>query len=837
VEGQAIVIRPVRSITATDCPRSLYLAIRDGPLMVTAVAVAMGICLDRQFALPVSFWCMWSGLSLSAWLTAMRRGRFRIAGLILLVGSLALGGLWHHCRWHLFADDDLVRFARGTTALVHVRATVHGVPRWRPGGRPSPFDTVEPRESTRMAVRVFALRCGRQWQPVSGHASLMVDGHLCEFLPGDDVQFSALLRPIAGPLNPGEPDFAAHRRQTREMCDLFCRHRGAMTLLAQAPCWHPRRILARFQLAALETLQVHAGPQAGLACAMVLGTREQLRPTVADDFLHSGTIHLLAVSGLHLGILASLLWLAMRTGMLPQRVCVCCIVALVMGYALLTGCRPPVVRAAILIIVCCAAKWLGRRAFSHNSLGAAALLTMAWSPGRLFDTGTQLSFLAVATIFVWVGRRSSGNDLDPLQQLIRQSRPLPLRAMRYLAAAVGRAYALTAIVWAVTVPLVASRFHLVAPVGVVLNPLLWFPVATALFSGFGTLLAAVVCPPLAAPLGWICQQSLAMLHQMVQAAAQVPGGHWWVCGPPTWWVTVFYLSSVLVYLVRLTRWRTWPCVAWFSWLALACLLAAPMQRFTRQYWQDELTVSFVAVGHGTCVLVEFPDGRTLLYDAGRLGSARSAVRPIAAVLWSRRIRHLDAVVLSHADADHFNALPTLLRRFSVGTVYVSPLMFASRAPAVAALQAELQAAGVPIRQLVEQRKLAGGADVAIEVWHPPPEGCNAGDNADSIVLAISYGCHRVLMPGDLESVGLDELLAEEPRRCDVLMAPHHGSRHSAPDRVLRWTAAQFVVISGGPTTDLDEVIEGYLLTGARVFHTQRSGSLTFEITRRSIRRR
>ena len=215
------------------------------------------------------------------------------------------------------------------------------------------------------------------------------------------------------------------------------------------------------------------------------------------------------------------------------------------------------------------------------------------------------------------------------------------------------------------------------------------------------------------------------------------------------------------------------------------------------FGQQPLRCSFVAVGHGTSVLLELPDGRTILYDAGRMGSPQAAVLPISSVLWSRRIAHIDAIVLSHADADHFNAVPELLDRFSVGAVYVSPVMFDNDTPALDALRASIVASDVPVKDLCEGARLATATGVEAEVLHPPPGGCRGGDNSNSIVLRIRDGGQSILLTGDLEGDGLDELLAELPLPCDVLLAPHHGSRRSRPQEMTGWAVPSLVVVSDG----------------------------------------
>ena len=138
--------------------------------------------------------------------------------------------------------------------------------------------------------------------------------------------------------------------------------------------------------------------------------------------------------------------------------------------------------------------------------------------------------------------------------------------------------------------------------------------------------------------------------------------------------------------------------------------------------RDSLHCTFVSVGHGCSVVLELPGGQTVLYDAGSLGSPEAAARSIASVLWSRSITHLDAVVLSHADIDHYNALPELLERFTVGVVYVSPVMFDPVLPsgsqtALEHLRKRIGDTGVPIREIWAGDRLRTRSDVRLAEHH------------------------------------------------------------------------------------------------------------------------
>jgi competence protein ComEC len=254
--------------------------------------------------------------------------------------------------------------------------------------------------------------------------------------------------------------------------------------------------------------------------------------------------------------------------------------------------------------------------------------------------------------------------------------------------------------------------------------------------------------------------------------------------------------------------------------------------------RDGLDISFVAVGHGTCVFMQAPTGETLLYDAGSLGSPEFATQTIASYLWHRGLMRIDGIIVSHADIDHFNALPGLLERFHVGAVYVSPMMFEgigeNQAGGPQVLREAIRAAGVPLRVITAGDRLRLGSDVTIDVLHPTRLGVIGSDNANSLVVAVEHAGKRVLFTGDLESPGLEAVMAELPYDCDVLLAPHHGSRYSDPPGFAAWSRPEWVVVSGGGGDDVLPVVDTYRRAGGRVFLTDESGRIHFSLRKETI---
>jgi competence protein ComEC len=279
--------------------------------------------------------------------------------------------------------------------------------------------------------------------------------------------------------------------------------------------------------------------------------------------------------------------------------------------------------------------------------------------------------------------------------------------------------------------------------------------------------------------------------------------------------------------------RLWSAALLAAWIAVGCCVPgdAPSTAATG----EKLECTFVAVGHGTSVLLELPDGRALLYDAGTLGSPHSGGQAVSGVLWSRGITHLDAIIISHADSDHYNAIPAVLERFSVGAIYVSPVMFSKDSAALTALRETIEDAGVPLYELSSLDRLATLDEYRLDVLHPLPAGVAGSDNANSIVLLVEYAGRRILLPGDLESPGLEDLLSEQPLDCDVVMAPHHGSAKSNPGGFAAWSDPEYVVISGGhPDDDTAPVIATYAQSGAAVLHTAEAGAVRVTIDRQRL---
>lgn len=752
---------------------------------------------------------------------------FRLISILIFIGALSAS--WHHVYWNYYPENEISCWATDDSRPVCLRGVMLSEPRRVAVDQPGSHLSRPRGGRNRMLIECTSIRDGADWLPAVGRLYVTAPGGVDAIHAGDGLQVWGRLRKIGGPTNPGAFDFGAFYRSRRILCSVYCPHADCVSVIRPS---HTGAWLGRLR-SRLNALSWHYLPpdQASLAAAILLGNREQLSPRRRASFLETGTVHLLAISGLHVGILGCCFFALFRCGWLSRNACLLLTMVFVMFYAWLVEFRPPVVRASILIVLFCIARITGRSGLSYNVLALAAMVVLAINPTDLFSLGTQLSFLAVASIGFgnqYIFRRPS----DPLQQLIESTRDWPVRGCYAVGKNLRAAFVVSGLIWLISIPLVAISFHVLAPVGLLVNPLIILPIAISLYAGITIFAFGDFVVWIANGAAVVCWLSLGFIELFVGWASAIPGGHFWTAGPPVVSVVIFYVLWVVFGLYPLTRVSIGRLfglgVAWF---VLGWAGPVMVSDFYRSHIERALTATFIDVGHGTAVLLELPNGKVMIYDCGSTVSAGFAARCVSDVLWYKGIKHIDAVVVSHADIDHFNALPELAERFSIGKVYLSPMMNQHPSLSVAEMKTALCRQRVAICEIARGADLSIDPAVTIEILSPAPSSAHTNDNSASIVMSIDYRFRRILLPGDLEKEGLSALLATPPTHFDLVMAAHHGSAHSAPDRFFRWATPDFVAVSCGDGKLAQSTVSAAHEHRCKMLSTEKNGAVEFQVLR------
>ena len=801
----------------------------DRPLMVVAVAVAAGCGLPAVVELLPVVWWLTAVVTLLACPLLLWAGRPHWASVAVVVAILGGSAGWSAVRSDFFFVDDLAWSLTSSPQPVAIEGVVVESPRRLTVPlvdplRSSASQAAMQRPSSECVVAVRAVRRGSRWRPAAGRAALIVDGEPPELTAGCRVRVLGRgIRPPP-PLNPAEFDFRTRAQSLRCLSIVRVHSAECVRVISRPTAWSPMVWIDALRDRGVEILRRHiSAERAPLAAALLLGSREALPREESLEYLVTGTIHILSISGLHVGFLALALFKVLRILAFTRGWSLLAVAGCTGLYMVLVRAETPVVRATLLIWLTCLGAAVGRRSLAANSLALAAIVVLLIHPPELFRIGSQLSFLSTAVLIGASAALPRAASDDPIERLIQRSRSPLERRLRRIGWQTWGVLVTGAAVWAVTAPVVAARFHLVSPVGLLLNPLIAPLVAVAMAWGFLCLVAATVSATLAAACGWACDATLACIGQLVAWAAALPGGYFWVTGPPGWWVTGWYLllaaTLLLVTRERLVRISTWVTVTavWMGlgWAGVAVprLVCPP---------PPSLRVVVAAMGHGCGIVVRSPTGRCLVYDAGRLGAPSAARRAMTAVLWHEGVTRIDTLVISHADTDPFNAVPELIDRFAVGEIVVPPAFLENDSWSVEELLRQARGAGIPVRSTQAGESFAVDPLCRIRVLHPaagnvPPQPTRATtsapaptpDNETSLVLSVEAAGRRLLLTGDLEGESLARFIASDPDSCDVLVAPHHGSHSSLPPDIARATAADWVIVSGLGASGWPEVREAY----------------------------
>jgi competence protein ComEC len=819
-------------------------------------AVAIGIVIDR-YAEPYQT-STWVGLALaSGTIATLTIRRSVIFSLAILSAFGAIGAGWHHYRWSDQAKDDLAWSITETPQPAWIRAVVRESLGLRRSDGPASRAGEAEKVTSRFVLDLTAINDGDRWRTASGRAMVIVTGDCRQIHPGQTVQAAGHLARLAPALNPGEFDYRSFLRaqgiRLRFTVDdpesLWPDDRGAISVFS--------RLLGRIQSGCRAQVFDHFDPTiAPLAAALLLGQREGIEPEVNDAFARTGTTHLLAISGLQLQALACALLILFRVIGFGRRPAYLVVGLAMVGYALLVGLAPSVVRSTVMTVTFCLAAIGHRLDRPANTMALAALATLAINPVFLFDIGCQLSFLAIGSLIwlvpaacdlAWCGyetlRRTLFGPRSPLDDLERRFEPRWRTVARRARIGLVNAAVASSVVWLAALPLVALRFHLVSPIGILLNlPLIPLTSTALLLGGLGLALGAV-WGPLGGPLTWAAGCLLKLTQTIALWGVAQPWGHRFVVGPAWGWVIIFYALFCLAAVGSLVTARhstTLPARLLFTsglWFLLAAWVVHGwlLSHIARR--SSTLEAEFLAVGHGLAALIQTPDGRSMLYDCGRLGDPNVGRRLIAPALWARGVTRIDTIFLSHADQDHYDGLPDLLDRFPIGAVLVPPRFATAANPAAKTLIDQIALRGIPV-QTIKAPDCWERAGVRFTVLHPPadwhPE---TSDNARSLVLDIASEGRHLLLTGDLEQLGLRELVAKSPPRMppDVLLAPHHGGRAANPEILYEWAKPRIVVVSQRPsavrTPDALSFLER---RGIPLLRTWRTGAIRLRWTTAGI---
>jgi competence protein ComEC len=711
---------------------------------------------------------------------------------------------------------------------------------------------------TRLILRVTSLENGRQTHAVTGKLRLTVVGNLPQFAVGDVLRFKSRMRLISNLNNPGGFDYRRHMAFKGIRATAFVKaDRLAVIQRHNAP--DQLGFFNDTRNAFSDLIDSAGGGATGAVFkALIIGDRNQITPQMRQAFNRAGVGHLLAISGLHIGIVATvsfvlfqallvrirpLLWqagtrkLAALLSLLP-----------VFIYGLIAGFSPSTQRAVIMVAIFLLTFLFESEQDPINTLSLAALLILVANPPSLFSISFQLSFSTVFAIIYGLSRiqnrRSQQKSLPQESRLLRFGGRLISFFLVSLFAICG------------SLPLVAYYFNQISLVGLVANfiavPLIGFitiPLGlTALYALPFSITLAVWCIKIGTLI-------LSFALNVINFFADLPFAAVKTVTPSLLEIVCFYILGLALLNLRIfarpavnlppadpgeadrntavnkidgpqradnTGWRRFAAVTTglrisafgsgqLAKLAILLVLLTLVMNtgywLYQRFWHRDLRVTVIDVGLGSASLLELPGGYTILVDGGGFADNASfdvGEKIIAPFLWRKKIQTIDTLILSHPNSDHLNGLIYIARHFNVKNVWSNnesrdTLGYAQFMEVIADQNIHLAV----FEDLPRRHRIDG---VVIDLFYPPPDFMNLrktqnwrNTNNNSLVVKASLKSISFLFPGDIMDEAEKELvrLAGNRLSSTVLIAPHHGSKTSSSAVFINTVNPEVVIISSG----------------------------------------
>jgi competence protein ComEC len=704
--------------------------------------------------------------------------------------------------------------------------------------------------------------------PVKGRIRLTVSGDAPHLSRGDRIVFRGKIRSIRNFNNPGGFDYQRYMAFKKVWGSAYVSG-YKLTLIEKNVEKGMGAVIsdARHRISNLID-QIGDKEQQGVLKALIVGDREAISPELRTSFNRVGAGHLLAISGLHIGIIATASFLFFKwmlshirfflLNAWTKKGAVILSMVPVLVYGLLSGMSPSTQRAVIMVIVFLTSFLFEREHDLINTLAIAAMIILIVHPPSVFSISFQLSFAAVLAIIYGFSRLPplwlTGQNSTRKQKWSKAAIKLYCFVMTSFFAIVG------------TLPLVMRYFNQVSLVGLPAN-IIFIPLIGFVVVPLGIM--AVFMYPLTVTGALVCLKAgSGVLEYVIKIINLISG--WAFAAIKT--VTPNYLEIFCFYVLfwvllnlkgvkkenplALNKDRRGqskhPMQKSVVIVGLLMVLVFGLDMgywLYQRYWRNDLRVTMIDVGHGNASLLELPYGYTMMIDGGGFSDNRVfdvGASIVAPFLWQKKIRTIDSIVLSHPNSDHLNGLIYIAENFHVKQVWLN-----HESADTFGYRLFMETIKKNPIQMPAYRKITGVHDingVQVDVLYPPKDFIEKKDietwrNLDnnSMVLKVSFGKVSLLFPGDIKTPAEYELVSTvgDKLRSTVLLAPHHGSKTSSSERFLEKVKPEVVVISSRWKSRFGfphpSVLKRYQDMGCRVLETARNGAVSMRTDGRILK--
>ena len=643
------------------------------PLLITAVGIITGILIQQFFNLSIWLWLSILIAAAVAALTGLAFKKSRIsfvvyAGLICFTCLAAV----RLTSFYRLKPNDINNFVIAERTLATIKGQIISTP-YVQNNKQWLFGQFTPTDSTcGFYLKINKIKTDANWVDTTGAVRVYVSESVLGLNAGDNIQAYCWLDKIKPPTNPGQFDSAAHFARKNIFVACHIKSADAIGLLKETPPSFFAKLKMKLRQIATCALTDDLSEQnKGLTQALLLGYRGNINPEIISAFRRTGLLHLISLSGLHLGILISIIWFIAKTAGLnkPARGWLC-VIAIIIFLAIVPA-RAPILRASVIGFAFCEAMILARRTNPLNTLAFAVIVLLLIRPTNLFEAPWQLSFASVLGILLFYDRienficQKTNDYFSPATD--------PSKIAKRFVFIIIQLFSVGLAAWLASAGILLYHFHTITPVAAVWT-IIAFPLVDVILTiGFFKTVLALLLPTAAYFLSVVIDIFSNILILIVKIIAQFNTSEILIVNTPVLIILLYYVFVVVavlpIFLKRPAVKKTILAVGFL--LVVVCLSMIKLQRTNR----NDLTITCLDISHDQAVLVQMPGQENILFDAGSLFKCDPGQRIINPFLNFSGINKIDSIFISHRDVDHINAIPEIIQNVNVKNIYSSTAFF------------------------------------------------------------------------------------------------------------------------------------------------------------------
>ena len=809
------------------------------PLLLLAIGLIAGILLQSFFPLPLVCPAILTLItSIAAAIIYSRKKTSRITALIITAAlvSSALLGMIRLASFNHIPNNSLSSSITDEPKLATIRGQILTEPLIRENKDWQFSNFTFNDKTTSFYLKAAETQTTKGWEKTKDTIYVTVSEPLTRLTAGDHVEILCWLSRFSEPTNPAQFNVQQYMAQKKVFLSADVKSNSSITLLHHENKNHfyrfKNKVKALAHLALIPDSSLESQNTALLE-ALLLGQRYNINSDVYLAFKKTGLLHFISLSGMHFGILVAMIWFLCKTVGLtkPTRAVVCIIVTSL--FILAIPPREPTLRAAIICWMVCLSFLISKNPNSLNSLSLSAIVLLLIKPTSIFNPGFQLSFACVLGIIIFyhhIVMFSYDYFVDPIFNRLKKQ-TIPNGILKRFILYITGMLAVGLSAWLGGAGILLYHFNGIQPLAALWTVLVFPFVVLILIAGFAKIIIFFMLPTVAMLLEKLTFLITGIMIAFVKLLADLDISTMLIGKASVLIILFFYAFILFTRYARLENFRLKKLICNTSLILIIAALIITKYHNTHP---KNFTLHVLDIGHGQTILAQSPQGKTILFDCGSITRSDIGRKIVNPFLDNLGISTINAVIISHDDLDHINGLCEIAKEKNINSVLTSQAFLDAVTTSDTAKKIDtfLKTKNLQLKKFDGSLTLSENITIK-KIW-PIGNFCTdetLSDNDRSIVSLIECNSRKILLCADIIQKAQNELILTYPQlKCDILIAPHHGSANTINYDFLKKLCPEIIICSCGQTQyKKNRVITNH--ADSKFYYTPRDGYIRANINK------